>query len=112
MTTETQAKLERLRHYGTRYEIIAEHQDGAKVFVMYGQKTKRAMESGLIENDRIYLLAKATGTRAESWRVSADGITSGGWRVKPSGRTQRSAITEGEMEETIYTDEWDGTEAA
>jgi len=100
-------KLERLRNVSTRYEIIAKGPNGERLLVMYGPKSMRQILSGLSDNDykRLYALAKATNTKPKSWKVDkfihSTSITSGGWSIVPSGRTQREAYIEGELS-SIY----------
>jgi len=95
-------KLERLRNVSTRYEIIAKRED-EKILVMYGPKSMRQILSGLSDNNykRLYALAKATNTKPESWKVDkfirSTSVTSGGWSIVPSGRTQREAYIDGEL---------------
>ena len=101
-------KLEKIKHYATRYEIIAKGPSG-KILVMYGSKSMRQILDGLMSNDyeRLYALAKITGTKPESWKVDkfirSTSITCGNWAIVPSGRTQREAYIEGELP-SIYDD--------
>jgi len=98
-------KLARLKNYATRYEIAAKGPQGETVLVMYGNKSRRSILDGLLQNDyhRLSLLAAATHTEPESWKVNPDkSITCEGWSIGPTGRTQREAVCEGELTESIY----------
>jgi len=92
-------KLERLKYYATRYEIIAKGPKGERLLVMYGPKSKRQIRAGLTDDNfkRLNLLAAATGTKTEDWFAFTTGVTCGAWSVMPSGRTQREAYIEGEL---------------
>lgn len=98
----TVEKLEQLKYRSTKYEIVAT--DGNRtVFVMYSQKSGRAILDGIRANDfkRLYMLAKTTGTDANAWEYQKGGIACGKWTIKPSGRTQREAVCS-ELAESIY----------
>ncbi len=117
MNATTTARLERLRNRGTLYEIAATNAEtGRSVFVMYGQTSASSIVRGLVREkyatvpgqppprSRLDRLAEETGTAMDSWRRDRTGVYSGPWRIRLTGRTQRQAIIEGEMKDSIYND--------
>jgi len=105
METATLEKLEALRHYATKYEVVATHPDGRRFRVGYlGQLSRRGL----------FLLMRAVGERLvrvmgldESATMQVNGsakrptATVGSWTVAVSGRTQRDAILSGELPLTL-----------
>lgn len=95
----TLEKLERLHNYPTRYELIAEKGD-ARILIGY---TMHQSRHGLLS------LCRQNGEKLVSFMGLDDkaeivflkpaklGATMGGWSVKFSGRTQRDAISNGEL---------------
>ena len=100
----TTEKLESLKYRSTKYEIIATNGDRT-VFVMYSQKSGRAILDGIRADDfkRLYMLAKTTNTDPNAWEYQKQGIVNGKWIIKPSGRTQREAIGS-ELSDSIYSE--------
>ena len=99
MSPETLAKLERIKRYATRYELIAERGE-TRILILY---TSQRSRPGLLVACRqrgpdVVALCCPSGeeliTFGENW---ADGATIGEWRIRFSGRTQREAIIAGEL---------------
>jgi len=94
---ETQiARLNRLKRYSTRYELIATHPDGRKVLVGYTRKGRDGMLSMMRKNGEAWVKFSGCEDIHFARRVG-DGATSGEWTINFSGRTQREAIMEGEL---------------
>jgi hypothetical protein len=94
MTTSQTEKLESLRNFGTRYELVLER--GAERFRLCytGRKNRRGMI------DAIFRLGAELGAFTGQKEVRfGKGATAqlGDWAVRFSGRTQREAIIAGEL---------------
>ena len=97
MTATLEARLERLKNYRTRYELVAEHPDGRRVLVRYTSRDNRRGLYGALTQDCEGICA-FFGTDAITFgKRSADGATMGEWRLRFTGRTQREAILAGEL---------------
>jgi len=93
----TQQKLDRLKNYRTRYELIASHPDGRKLLIRY---TARQGRRGLLDALTMDAarVCQVLGADDIHWgKRAADGGHMGEWTVKFSGRTQREAILGGEL---------------
>lgn len=99
MTATLEQRLARLKHYSTRYELIAEHPDGRRYLVIYTTRRSRAgLQDGLLARLEDGSLDRVIGTREMTYgRRAADGVTMGDWRVRFSGRTQRECYIQGEL---------------
>jgi len=92
--TKTQ-QLERLRHYATRYELVAVKGDRTVLVTYTSQKSRDGIYSSA--QHRGEALAKLTGTETITFAKKAkDGAEMNGWKINFSGRTQRDAICNGE----------------
>jgi len=90
------ARLERLKHYSTRYELVAAHPDGRKILVGYTRKGRDGLLSMMRKNGPAWV--KFSGCEDIHFaKRTAEGATSGDWKVNFSGRTQREAIMNGEL---------------
>jgi len=100
LTTAQTAKLTALQNYGTKYELVLT--DGTESFrIAYAARNNR---SGLIsavrnraEDIRLFVgVVEPTVTfgKRASDPVKVDGTP---WSIRWSGRTQREAITSGEL---------------
>jgi hypothetical protein len=100
MTEEQNKKLTALQRYPTRYEIVLTN--GAQAYrIAY---TMRRSRHGLIVASRAaFDEIKAISGSANGWvtlgKKAADpiGITDTAWSIRWSGRTQREAISDGEL---------------
>ena len=89
-------KLERLRNYGTRYEIAAIN-GVQRIRIAY---TSRHSRQGLLAAVRRNgpEVVKLTGSEMITFgQRAADGGISGDWHIGFTGRTQRDAICNGEL---------------
>lgn len=95
-TAEIQTKLTRLQRYGTRYELVLTNGNETMLLQYTSKKSMR----GLVKScqSRIEALRHFMGPDFILMRVpklmEAQG---GGWTIRFSGRTQREAITHGEL---------------
>lgn len=82
----------------TRYEVTLRHPDKGKFLHSY---TPRKSRSGLINTLRRHSEEIKRFTASDDWRVrgkASEGIMSGnGWILSFSGRTQATALIEGEL---------------
>ncbi len=95
--TESQIKkLERLHNYSTKYELIAVA-DGVKALAGYCKKGKPSMLSMIRKNGEAWLAAGKSDKMSFVKVGAADHLLLGRCEIYFSGRTQREAITEGEL---------------
>lgn len=89
----------------TRYEAILEHPDkGRFLFLYFGRKSRQALVRWLqTHRDPV---VKFTGS--DQWKkadIAAGGVEAhNGWVLRFSGRTQKTAQTEGELPFYLHTD--------
>ena len=103
-------KLEDLAHYGTAYELaLVNTTTGEKLLIAYTRKTKPGALKALQRNGRIDRIHKVTGGIPLYWtkrgapkHVICDD-DAGTWSIRFTGRTQRDAIKEGELQELPLT---------
>lgn len=102
LSPEQSAKLERLRLFATRYEVELVHPDGRRVLLGY---TARKSRPGLraLARPRVAAIWRWLGVPQGSettWAKRGPEIRVwGGGAIRFSGRTQRDAIMEGELQE-------------
>lgn len=101
MDATLQARLERLRHYSTRYEAVLTHADsGERRLLCYtARKSSAGLLSAVFSRGEA-LVAFSGAERVEN--IKGAGLRLGPWRVAFSGRTQREAIITGEL--TYFAD--------
>lgn len=98
MNEATMKRLDRLHNRPTKYELAITHPNGSSYLIRY---TNRRNRTGMW--DCLYQVAQAitdlTGTDYvdPAWLVK-DGATVGEWTIHFTGRTQRDAIINGELE--------------
>lgn len=98
-------RLERLRNRLTRYELVATSPDGKRrVLIAYSHRRSRdAMWRAITgREERRLAVIQLVGGEQQAQRVNrakraADGATIGGWQFRFTNRTQREAITSGEL---------------
>jgi len=98
---ELQAKkLERIKHYATRYELVATNKvSGQKLLVGYCAKGRNGLFKMVAKNGEDAVKYFGNGVdNIHFAKKAADGATMGDWVIKFSGRTQREAILGGELE--------------
>jgi hypothetical protein len=91
-------RLARLSNRRTRYELAAQGADGRRVLIAYCARRTRG---GLLDacRGRAAQVVALTGSPEIVFgRRAADGATAGAWSIVWTGRTERDAITEGELE--------------
>jgi hypothetical protein len=91
MTEQMATKLERLKNYHTRYEVVAE-KDGRKILLGYTARVSRQGLWGFISSNAAKWCVFANTQDARFRKKASEGLDSGGWHVHFSGRTQREAI--------------------
>lgn len=95
--TTTERRLARLKNYHTRYEVIAVKGDDTRLVLYTDQHSRNGIVNAW--RQRIDAVEALVGTDvARLGHRAADGIHTGGWQIKFSGRTQRQSIQEGEHE--------------
>ena len=97
MTATVMERLTRLQRYATCYELAIRHADGRTYLLAYcGSKSR----------ETVFRIARKHGTRIVEVtgvdqiffaKRSADGAIVGDWRIVWTGRTERDAITNGEL---------------
>jgi hypothetical protein len=100
LTAEQVRKLERLRLYGTRYELAMTHTETREsLLIAYSTgKARRDVFRYVSDPDRVGPIVARTGSDSIHFgKRAADGGTMGEWSIRFTGRTQRQAITEGEL---------------
>ena len=85
----------------TRYEVTLEHPDHGKFLLVYaGRKSRHALITDL--RTRYHLITQFLGYETRMWRnvgeAAAGLMCNEGWKIRYSGRTQRDAETEGELQ--------------
>jgi hypothetical protein len=97
MTPEIEAKLERLKNYHTRYEVIMERgTERVLVVYMHNQSYRRLREAVVEKINPIQTFAGAS-VYEEAMGRGKRSLAAGDWRIRFSGRTQREAILQGEL---------------
>ena len=99
--TTTLEKLERIQHYATRYEVALSLSDGRKLLVCYTPRKSRAGLLSAIQQRGKAILAQMPDLSddARMTYAAATGFDLGnGSRVHFSGRTQRDAICNNELD--------------
>lgn len=100
-TANLTAKLDRIKNYATRYEVVAVHLTGAYRSFLIGYTARKSLP-GLLATIRMNgeklcnLLGVTDDHRMNKLPGSALDLGNG-WTVKFSGRTQRDAYLEGEL---------------
>lgn len=100
MDATLESKLSRLKHYATRYELVASRGNGAdRYLIAYtSRNNRRGLWAAVTEPTRAAKLVKLTGSPEITFAKRAgDGATMGEWRIAFSGRTQRECYLEGEL---------------
>ena len=95
MTTDLERKLESIKYYATRYEVVMT-KGGESLLVGYTSKHSR---DGLLAMVRQQAEAFVKYTGAESVDAKKGKLltTPNGWAITFSGRTQREAYCSGEL---------------
>lgn len=99
LTLEQTQKLERIKLYRTRYELVLQHPDGRKYLICYvgGSKSRRTtLDTVREKGEHIARIVGDPDAEIFLPKKSADAATIGQWQVR-WGRTQRDAIIEGEL---------------
>lgn len=96
METKTLSdRLAALKNYATRYEVAATHPDGRRLLVVY---TPRKSRRGILAFNPNTARALVAVCGADSFTKGKGGaILIGEWTVDFTGRTQREALTVGEL---------------
>lgn len=101
LSAEQMAKLERLRHFGTRYEAVVVRPDGKQALLAYcGRHSMAGLREALCQRAQavIAFLDAPAGAEVTYPRRGPQEISiTGGGVVRFSGRTQREAIQAGEL---------------
>jgi hypothetical protein len=92
MTATQTAKLDALRNYGTRYEVVITNGADTLLVGYTGRKSRDGMIALIrLHGERLVAFSGSeeftTGKRAD------DAITLGKYKIRFSGRTQREAIS-------------------
>jgi hypothetical protein len=90
-------KLTRLQNRATLYELAAIHPDGRRILIAYCGRRSR---HGLLDACRGHAaaLVALTGDKTIGFAPrAAGGATMGDWSIRFTGRTERDAIMEGEL---------------
>jgi hypothetical protein len=95
MTPELERKLERLRHYSTRYEVVGRNGD-VTILAGYTSKKTRHGLLGMVRQHGEAWVEYANSTSLQFRGKAADGVQVGEWTITFSGRTQREAYIAGE----------------
>lgn len=95
------AQLARLRHYATRYEVVAEHTtDRRRVLICYtSSHSQRGMRRAITDNGHRVIDGLGLSQDAALYpnTPASAGFRLESWHVAFSGRTQREAIIAGEL---------------
>ena len=98
LTMTVQQQLTRLhRTHPTRYELAAVHPDGRRILVGYTVRKGRRSLLGAVRQ-RAEVLAALCGPEIAFGARVSDGATIGPWRIRYTGRTQREAVSCGELD--------------
>jgi hypothetical protein len=98
MTDEQMRKLTALQNYGTRYEAVVIRGDGERRRLGYlGRHSRRGLSAALNTCARDVIAFLGVPETARVKAVGAWLAIDGGATVEFSGRTQREAITAGEL---------------
>lgn len=95
----TTEKLNRLHNGPTRYELVAEKGD-ERILIAYSMRTGRRALLTAAQKHGHALLAMMKlddNTKFEFLKPAAKGAKVGDWTIRFSGRTQRDAISNGEL---------------
>lgn len=90
-------RLEALKHYSSRYELVATHPDGRKVLVGYTPRRGRSGLFDMLAKNGVAWVKFSGSENITFGKRVADGAISGKWSINFSGRTQREAICNGEL---------------
>jgi hypothetical protein len=97
----TAARLDRLRHHATRYEVALALPDGRTMLVCYSPRKSRAGLLDCLRSRGPAILPHVTGMPEDAtvtYHKARGFVFSDGTRVYWSGRTQRDAILSGELD--------------
>lgn len=102
MDATLQSKLSRLKHYATRYELVASRGTGpdreSYLIAYTSRNNRRGLWAAITDSNRVDKLVKLTGSKSIDFgKRAADGGTMGDWTIRFSGRTQRECYLEGEL---------------
>lgn len=93
MTADLERKLESIKYYATRYEVVMT-KGGESLLVGYTSKHSRSGPLAMVRQ-QAEAFVKYTG--AESVDAGKGKLTANGWTITFSGRTQRDAYCNGEL---------------
>ena len=97
LTADQTRRLEEIKNLYTRYEVVLARQTGEKVLVGYtGRKSRKGLLNALRRHpDAVIELVGGENVAT----FTKEGLSfSSGWTAKFSGRTERDAILQGEIE--------------
>lgn len=98
MDAELERKLDRLKNYHTRYELVATSGDRKVLLGYTTRNNRRGLWAVVTDESRVQAVIKLVGTESIHFaKRAADGATMGEWTIRFSGRTQRECYIEGEL---------------
>jgi hypothetical protein len=98
MQASLESRLLRLKNRRTRYELVAEHPDGRRLLVRYTSRLGRRGLFDALQQDSARLCAVLGADAIHFGTRAGDGGTMGEWKIRFTGRTQREAIIDGELQ--------------
>ena len=96
MTPEQIRRIERLKHYSTKYEAVMSHTDGRKMLFCYAPKSRASLLRYLDKHATV-LVGVAQADRVYPGEQRGEAFRLGQWAVAFTGRTQRECIQDGEL---------------
>jgi hypothetical protein len=98
MDARTTKQLESLRNRATLYELAMTRGDERILIAYASGKGRQDIWRCVTSDKRVKAIVAKVGTDAIDFaKRAADGATMGGWAIRFTGRTQRDAISEGEL---------------
>ena len=91
----TTKRLERLRRFHTRYEVVMKTDDEYLLVGYTARKSFNGLASLITEDKRFDAIVAVTGAK-NGEKVTSKLVRFGCWDIFFSGRTQRDAIIQGE----------------
>lgn len=96
--TTTAEKLARLHNRATLYELTMSRGDEHFLIAYASNKGRTMLWKCVTSDQRVHQIIAKTGTEAITFAKRAgDGATMGAWAIRFTGRTQRDAISQGEL---------------
>ena len=90
-------RIENLKNYPTRYEVVASHNDGRRLLMGYTKRKSRDGIASLVASKGPENMQRMGLLSERMFNAPAGALMVEGWTIGFTGRTQREAIQFGEI---------------